>query len=339
MAKVKTPAAPAPESSFSLIKQLMDKHKCLMPMGSVDLNVRKVPTGIWTLDETLSGGIPLAKITEIHGSGGAGKTSLACLIGASFQRAYPEKIVVYIDTESALDEHLAMTIYGLNPKRTVLARPDANFTAEKLMDALLDAAHDSNVSLVILDSVAGMVTAAEGVRDSGEVLVAPLASLLGRTLKKLNNRPDPEAATVLLLNQQRHGIGPNAGITCPGGSAVEFYPSLRIRLKRGDYVKAGEQEIGFTCRATVTKARYSRNRVVTGWSVIYGDEGISTLRAIVTVATEQGLVVKNGAWFNIVGVDRKWHGMENMLEALRTDDSLFSFLRDNLQVQYTTEAV
>ena len=79
------------------IARLLEKHPGIMRLGEVDLRVRKVPTGIWTLDETLSGGIPMGRITEIHGSGGAGKTSLACLIAASMQKAYPDKVVLYID--------------------------------------------------------------------------------------------------------------------------------------------------------------------------------------------------------------------------------------------------
>jgi len=336
MAKVKT-AKPSEAITGTLMQRLREKHKCLIPLGEIDLNVRKVPTGIWTLDETLNGGIPVAKITEIHGAGGAGKTSLACLIGAAFQKAYPNKGVIYIDTESALDDNLAMTIYGLDRTRTLLVRPDADFAAEELMDTLLGGAFDPECSLVILDSVAGLVTHAENDRTAGEVLVAPIATLLGRTLKKLNQRPDPDAATILLLNQQRHAIG-NAGITCPGGSAVEFYPSLRLRLRKGDPVKDGDQEIGFTCRATVTKARYSRQRVVTGWSVIYGEEGISTLRAIITVALQQKLIKQAGSWFSIEGLEgAKWQGMEKMLDAIRADESLLSFVRDNLRVEYTTE--
>jgi recombination protein RecA len=174
-------------------------------------------------------------------------------------------------------------------------------------------------------------------RQGKDVMVAPVATLLGRTIKKLSSRQDPEAAAVLLLNQMRYAIG-NTGITTPGGSAVEFYPSLRLRLRRGDPVKHSEEEIGFTCRCQVMKARYSRNHLVTGWSVIYGEEGISTLRSIVTVAMDQGLIVQKGAWFSITGLDMKWQGMEKLLEALRSDASTHKFVVDNLRPVFAPEA-
>ena len=317
------------------LTRLLEKHPGIMALGEVDLNVRKVATGIWTLDQTLNGGIPMARITEIHGSGGAGKTSLACMIGAAMQKAYPERYVLYIDAESALDEILGIEIYGLDPKRTVILRPDMVYTAEKLMDALVDASLCPDFCCVILDSVAGLVTANEWARDAAEILVAPIATLLGRTIKKLSARQDPEAAAVILLNQQRHAIG-NAGITTPGGSAMEFYPSLRLRLRRADPIKEGEQEIGFSCRCQVVKARYSRNRLVTSWAIIYGDEGISTLRAIVTVAMSQGLIKQSGSWFQLLGTDMKWQGMSKMIEALRADVTLFDFVKDNLKIEYTS---
>jgi recombination protein RecA len=321
----------------SLIAALIEKHGALVKIGESDLSVRKVATGIWTLDETLSGGIPMAKITEIHGAAGAGKTSLACKIGASMQAHYPERYVVYIDAESALDERLAMEIYGLDPERTLIVRPDIEVTAEKLMDILVDSAMNPGVCTVVLDSVAGLVTEGEMKRQGKDVMVAPVATLLGRTIKKLSSRQDPEAAAVLLLNQMRYAIG-NTGITTPGGSAVEFYPSLRLRLRRGDPVKQSEEEIGFICRCQVMKARYSPNRLVTGWSVIYGEEGISTLRSIVTVAMDQGLIVQKGAWFSITGLDLKWQGMEKLLEALRSDASTHKFVVDNLRPMFAPEA-
>jgi len=323
--------------SAALISKLLADHKCMIRLGETDLNVRKVPTGIYTLDSALQGGTPMAKITEIHGAAGCGKTSLACLIAASIQKEYPDRYAVYIDAESALDEMLAMQIYGLDPERTLIVRPDIDITAETLMDVLVDSAMNPAVCVVVLDSVAGLVTEGEMKKSAGEVTMAPLATLLGRTIKKLSSRQDPEAAAILLLNQVRHAMQTGA-ITTPGGSPVEFYPSLRLRLRKGDPVKAGTEEIGFTCRCQVVKARYSRNRLVTGWAIIYGEEGISTLRAIITVAMEQGLIKQSGSWFNITGMEgKKWQGMENMLDAIKLDEELFQFLKDNLQNQYITE--
>lgn len=327
-------------STSSTISRILEKHKGILSLGEIDLKVVKVPTGIWTLDETLMGGIPMSKITEIHGGGGAGKTSLACLIGAAMQRAYPTKHVLYIDAESALDDFLAMEVYGLDPERTLIFRPDLDNTAEKLLEALLDCAMSPDFSCVILDSVAGLVTGGEMKLKPGESgSYAPLASLLGAQIKKLSSRQDPEAAAVLLLNQQRKDM--QGFITTPGGSSVEFYPSLRLRLKRGEPVKETKDspEVGFTCRCQVTKARYSRNRLITGWAVIYGEEGISTLRSIVTVAMEQGLIVQNASWFSIKGMEgKKWQGMTKMLDALRDDQELLDFVKDNLQTVYATEA-
>lgn len=324
----------APAEGNSPLDKLLDKHESLKKLGDYDLSVRKVPTGIWTLDDTLAGGIPMGKVIEIHGGGGSGKTSLACLISAAFQREFPDKSVVYIDAESALDEFLAIEMYGLDPERTLLSRPDIDNTAEILMDQLVDAAMNPGVSLVILDSVAGLVTDAEMKKKAGDLTVAATASLMARTVKKLCSRQDPNAAPVIFLNQIRHAIG-NSGITTPGGSSMEFYPSLRLRLRRGDPVKDGEEEIGFSCRCQVMKARYSRNRLVTGWSVIYGPEGISTLRSIVTVAMAQKLIVQNSSWFSIAGQDgKKWQGMEKMLDAIREDPELQQFIIDNLKQEY-----
>ena len=318
------------------LKRIFAKHPAIMRIGEVDMRVRKIPTSIYTLDDALGGGLPMGKVIEIHGGSGAGKTSLACLSAAQIQKAYPTKRVCYLDVESALDEVLAIEIYGLDPLRTDLVRPSIDTTAEEIVDILVDCALSDEYCCVVLDSVAGLTTDNEMKNSAGQIIMAPIATLLGRNIKKLSSRPNPESAAVLLMNQQRHALG-QGGITTPGGSAVEFYPSLRLRLRKSDPVKNGDEEIGFVCRCQVVKARHSRNRLITSWAVIYGQEGISTLRAIVTVAMSQELIKQNGSWFSITGRDEKWQGMERMLAALRENDELVSFLKDNLVVQSATE--
>lgn len=330
---------PEAEASPTNIDRILSRHPGIMQLGKIDLNVVKVPVGIWTLDDKI-GGIPMAKVTEIHGGAGAGKTSLACKIGAAMQRKYPNRSVLYIDAESALDEVLAVRIYGLDAARTWILRPDIEITAEKLVDALLDCAMSPEFSCVILDSVAGLVTEAEMKLRPGETgTYAPIATLLGQNLKKLNSRPDPEAAAVILLNQQRKNM--QGIITTPGGSAVEFYPSLRLRLRRAEPIRDSKDgpELGFTCNCMVTKARYSINRLITSWAIIYGEEGISTTRAVVTVALEQGLLVQNGSWFSVKGDEtKKWQGMPKTLDAISSDPELLDFLKDNLITQYASSS-
>ena len=64
------------------------------------VRVRKIPTGLATLDACLLGGIPTGSITELVGRAGVGKTHLAQQLAVS--AAYADGGTVYIDAEKKL---------------------------------------------------------------------------------------------------------------------------------------------------------------------------------------------------------------------------------------------
>lgn len=307
----------------------------LLPIGELDLSVKKIPTNIFTLDAALMGGIPMNKLIEIAGDSGTGKTSLALHICKQLQKAYPDKAVAYLDAESAVDDVMALNIYGLDRNRTFIARPDQNVSAEDLVDIMVDAAFDPAFCAVVLDSVAGLVTEEEMSKQASDISISPVAKLLGRNIKKMNSRQNPDGAAVLLLNQNRRTIGPalagGGKIITTGGQALEFYPSLRLRLRRIASVQDTKDgpEVGFITRCLTVKARHSHNHVTCDWSVIYGSEGISTIRAVVTMALDQGIIKQSGSWFQVLDKE-KCQGLPKMIELLRDNPELLEAVQNSI---------
>ncbi len=70
------------------------------PKERHSIRVRKIPTGLATLDACLLGGIPTGSITELVGRAGVGKTHLAQQLAVS--AAYADGGTVYIDAEMKL---------------------------------------------------------------------------------------------------------------------------------------------------------------------------------------------------------------------------------------------
>lgn len=340
--------AVAPEADIPglhpAVKGLLNKYEdSLLALGTVDISVRKTSTGIATLDYALMGGTPMNKIIEISSlDAGAGKTSLALKMCAELQRAYPTKIVVYADSESALDDVLAYKIYGLDKARTFVVRPDQNIGAEVMVDIVIDAAMNPGVCAVVLDSVTGLVTEKEMKNEGSDLAVSPVAQLLGQRIKKLNSRQDPNGAPVIFVNQSRRTIGPQqqggGKIVTSGGKALEFYPSLRMRLARIESIKESKDgpEIGFEVQCLVTKARHSNRNATCTWSVIYGPEGISSARAVAMMALQQGIITRSGSWYNFN--DRKWQGLNAVLETFNSEPEFMRLISDSI-VYSTNESV
>src|SRR6476659_2000580 len=63
--------------------------------------IARLSTGLALLDETIDGGLPRGRLTELVGPPGTGRTGLACTIAAHATRA--GETIAWIDPDDALD--------------------------------------------------------------------------------------------------------------------------------------------------------------------------------------------------------------------------------------------
>jgi recombination protein RecA len=302
----------------------------LLKDGEEFLTIEKVPTGIRTLDSMLGGGLPLGRIVEISGPEGVGKTSLSLQIARAYQEAMPDKKIVFIDVEGGNTQEFVAETYGLDTHMTIYKRAQAGDTAEILLSMIEECASSDEVSLVILDSLASLVSEQDGDKGLPDGFRDNRPQLYSRFLRRLTRRP-ATAATVILLNQLRmkQNAQPNEDPWYEtGGMGLRYYPSLRVRLFHAGRVKNGaEENIGFKVRALVHKARYSTPRRSCSWIIDFV-EGLDTTRAILDMAIERGLVVRKGSWFNYG--DQKWQGLEAVLVDMRASDKLLTDMESKL---------
>ena len=112
------------------------------------------PSGILILDTISGKGIPEGRWIEIFGQESSGKSLLAALIGASYQRR--NKSVVWIDMERTTDPTWYKRV-GLDVDNLIVIKPES---AEDAFYAL-DKCIDEKVDLVVIDSIASMATQTE----------------------------------------------------------------------------------------------------------------------------------------------------------------------------------
>ncbi len=270
------------------------------------LQVDAIPTGAIELDIALGiGGIPRGRVTEIFGQEGSGKTTLAYHIIAEAQKL--GGVAVYIDTEHALDPEYAKNV-GIDLDRLLLSQPDTGEQALEIADAFV---RSGAVDVVVIDSVAALVPKAELEGEMGESHVGLQARLMSQALRKLVGSIQKSRTAAIFINQVRQKIGVTYGNpeTTPGGLALKFYASVRLRLSRGEPIKVNNETVGHRDEIKVVKNKLAppfRDATVD----IYFGKGISWATSLLEAGVKYGVIQKSGNWF-IFGDERLGQGREN----------------------------
>lgn len=288
------------------------------------LAVEVIPTGALTLDIALGvGGLPRGRIVEIYGNEGSGKTTLSLSVLNQAQKM--GGTVAFIDAEHAFPRELAETM-GLNLDELLVSQPDTGEQALEITDTLV---RSGAVDVIVVDSVAALVPAAELQGDMGDSHVGLQARLMSQALRKLGGSVANTRTVIIFINQIREKIGVMFGNpeTTPGGRALKFWCSVRLELRKAESLKQGVDIIGSKTAVKVVKNKVAPPFKKTEFDIIYG-QGISREGCLLDEAVNRGIINKSGSWFNY-GEDRLGQGRENAV----------GFLSSHPEIAYEVEGL
>ncbi len=288
----------------------------IMRLGAegVTEGLQVIPTGSLSLDiATGIGGLPRGRVIEIFGPESSGKTTLALNVIAQAQIAGGN--AAFIDAEHALDTSYAQKL-GVKVEDLLVSQPDTGEQALEIAEALV---RSGAVDIIAIDSVAALVPRAEIEGDMGDSLPGLQARLMSQALRKLSAAISKSLTTVIFINQIRIKIGVMFGNpeTTTGGTALKFYSSIRLDIRRIENIKENQEVIGGRVRVKVVK-----NKVAPPFKQaefdIYFNEGISRFGEIVDLGADKGIIEKSGAWYSYGG-NRIGQGRENTKEYLKNN--------------------
>ena len=187
-----------------------------------------ISTGSTLLDLTISGGrtrkggIPGGILLEIYGPSSSGKTAIISEMSASVQSQKGE--IKFLDPEARLDQEYTK-VYGVK-----LSEGKNYFMPETVSDVMehiekWEPADPKKMNMIGTDSIAALCSRMQ-MNDTDKTGQAA-AKEFSQGLRKVCVQIRKSNWIIAFTNQIRHGQG---GETTPGGFAVPFYASLRMRI-------------------------------------------------------------------------------------------------------------
>ena len=301
----------------------------IMRMGEApELEVSAISTGSLTLDMALGiGGVPRGRIVEIYGPESSGKTTVALHIVAETQKTGGE--AAYIDVENALDPVYASAL-GVDTDRLLVSQPSSGEQALDIAEALI---RSGAIDVVVVDSVAALVTQQEIEGDMSSSHVGLQARLMSQALKKLSGAVAKSNCVIIFINQLREKIGVMYGNpeTTPGGRALKFYASVRIEIRRAEQLKEGGEVYGNHVKCKIVKNKVAPPFKTAEFDIIYG-KGIAKSGEIVEIGLQLGFITKSGSWFSYEG-QRIAQGKDNARKYIESNPALLEELSEKIRAK------
>jgi recombination protein RecA len=287
----------------------------------VGMQIPVIPTGFAEFDHEVlgPGGLPKGRMIEIFGPESSGKTSIALHIIAEVQKA--GGLAGFIDAEHALDPTWAKKL-RVDMDNLFVTQPDCGEQGLQIADEALT----KNIfDLIVIDSVAALVPKVELEGEIGDAHVGLLPRMMAQTCRMFAGRMNKNETktTVIFINQIREKIGVMYGNpeTQPGGRALKFYASVRIDVRKTEWIKKGELPVGSRIRLKAIKNKVGspfRDCLVD----LMFEDGFNLRGGIVDLAIARNVLYKegNGTTFFFKGKKLEVGALATKLAVLEDSD-------------------
>jgi recombination protein RecA len=266
-------------------------------------------SGSYNLDYDLAIPFPEGRITEVFGEEGTCKTTLTLEVAGRALQA--GKIVLYVNMEKNLNLSLMRTVRTLRPYiDAAIEQMDSDgegtcplwivnaSNGEQAFEAMRKFASMVPCGVAILDSIDAAQPSAVLSGEIGETKVGNLAKLMSDAMRKLIGVSEQNKVALVFVNQIRDKITMYGDPTdTPGGRALKFYASQRIRLykpRKQDWIlDADKERIGSVIRYQVTKNKVAPDGNDGAFPILFRN-GIFREQELITQACNFGVLRMGG---------------------------------------------
>lgn len=307
-----------------------------------------ISTGSLLLDLAISnvkdGGVPVGRLTEISGGEGAGKSLLAAYILANTQKK--GGVGVLIDTEHATSKEVLKAV-GVDMNKLVYVQAGSIEDVFRAMDAITnkiasDPEKGKRLITIVWDSVAATSTYAEVEGNYGDHTIGMAARLIGQGLRKFIPIVSTHNICLVFINQLRMKIGAMGygdPYDTPGGKAIPFHASVRIRLQHYSQLKdsATKIQLGRVVKAEIKKNKVAPPMRTQFFTIKWGtkpgawlDEASSILDACEAAGIVKKLTAQSYE-ISVPGSSSPKKFTKKSWEDMLNDPNIYSFVKDKLE--------
>jgi recombination protein RecA len=261
-----------------------------------------VSTGSTLLDLAISnrknGGLPVGRIVEISSQEAAGKSLICAHILAATQKMGGYGVL--IDTENAASpefwEAVGLDVKNLGyiPLNTV----ESIFAKIEEVIGIVRKFDKKQLVTIVVDSLSQASSDTEMESEHGkDGYNTSKAIIISKACRKITGLIGQQRILVIFVNQLRMNlaaVGHQDKWIVPGGKAMAFAASVRLRLSNMGKLKgAGQKIIGNKCKVVVTKNRMGPPHRAALFEIHY-DSGIQDLTSWLDFLKENGFAKKDG---------------------------------------------
>lgn len=306
----------------SIKKQFGDESVMLMWQWS-SKDVITHHSGAYSLDLILWWWYPEWRAIEIYWPESSGKTTICLLAMAAIQAQ--GGVCAFIDAEHAFDPNYAKKLW-VDTENLILSQPDYGEQALSIVEEL---AKTGEIRFIVIDSVAALVPKAEVEWEMGASHMGLQARMMSQWLRKLTPILSKTGTTVVFINQLRQKIGVMFGNpeTTTGGTALKFYASQRLEVRKWDKIESNKEQVGYYARVKVVKNKIFPPYKSTEIPFIFS-EWVDVTADILDTAVLLWLVEKNGAFYTLDG--QKFQGKERACAHLTTSTKTLATLKEGI---------
>ncbi len=296
--------------------------------------LKRIPFSSPRLNYMTYGGIPVGRIVEFSGAENSGKTTLSLDIAGQAQKMFPDKKVLFVDIEATFDTYWADKM-NVKSEDLLYYKPECQ-SAEDVFQAIVELVETGEISLVIIDSLAAMVSDQQNEKEIGERTYAGISGSLTTFSKKIVPLLAMHDCSLIGINQVREDMNSAwGGTVTPGGKAWKHACVVRLTFRKGPFIdekgneltRAVENPAGNKINIYLEKSKVFRSDRRTGFCQLNYITGIDYVSDAIDVAEKSGLINKGGAWYEVgaeyLGEPKKVQGKPKMKLWLQEDTELY----------------
>lgn len=323
----------SPQDTMSAINTHFKKE--VIKLGSSLGPVCHWPTGVLPMDVILDGGPPQGRFIDVYGDYSTLKSYMAYRWLGMVQAL--GGTAALNDAEHSADEPW-MRACGVDTDSLLIMRPETGEEAIGVMEVLIR----DGIDAIVWDSIAATQPQAYAeTSPQDEKQPARLASMMSAGLRRLTSAN--RHTSVMCLNQTRINVGIMFGSkeSGPGGRALPFYASYRIRMAKagrktekatiwtGEKLERKDQIVKQTIRVTMEKNKLNAPVRETYFDFDLETGEVDELGYMVAWLLEQGYVTQSDKnWFTMD--DLKVQGIDKFKAAMVEQPEVIEWVRDEL---------